>query len=231
MVRRMKPAIVFDLDGTLVDSLDDIGASMNEALSKRGVAPHTTSTYRALIGDGVRDLAGRAAGTTDARTIDAIVADFGAFYATRLCGTTAPYPGVTSMLDALVSRGIALAVLSNKPHPATEAIVAKLFASTFADVRGHIEGEPKKPDAAPLRAQLGRLGATPEATLFVGDSEVDIATARAAGVHVIAVTYGYRDAAMLGDADQVVHDVAGLATAIDTWLVVMGRPSDQDRAP
>ena len=227
----MPLAIVFDLDGTLVDSLDDIGASMNEALAKRGIAPHTTATYRALIGDGVRDLAGRAAATTDTGEIEAIVADFAASYATRLCESTAPYAGIAPMLASLGARGVVLGVLSNKPDAATQAIAHTLFPSVFADVRGHIDGEPKKPDPEPLRAQLARLGASPETTLFVGDSEIDVATARSAGVRVVAVGYGYRDAAVLGDADEVVHDVPGLVTAIDTWLVVMGRRSDQDRAP
>jgi phosphoglycolate phosphatase len=228
---RVSPAILFDLDGTLVDSLADIRASMNDALVRSGFPEVSLETYRALIGDGVRDLAARAAGTTDEAVIDTLVTDFAAAYALSLCNATAPYEGIPQVLARLAKRRVRLGVLTNKPDAAAQAIVLTLFPGVFGDVRGHAEGAPKKPDPATLLTQIARLGVTPDKALFIGDSEVDVATARAAQVRCIAVSYGYRDVGWLADADEVVDSVNALDLAIDRWLVVMGLPSDQDRAP
>lgn len=227
----MRLALSFDLDGTLVDSLADIRTSMNLALVASGFRERSLETYRALIGDGIRDLAARAADTSDERVVDRLVADCMAAYEPRLCERTAPYEGVVPMLASLKARGVRLAVLTNKPDAAAQIVVSTLFPGTFDEIRGHVEGTAKKPDPAPLRAQLERLDVPPTHALFIGDSEVDVATARNAGVRALAVTYGYRDLAMLGAADEVVSDVESLGSAIERWLVVMGLPSDQYRAP
>jgi phosphoglycolate phosphatase len=202
--------IVFDLDGTLVDTVVDIAASMNHALVTHGARALPIVTYRRIVGEGVHRLAERAleeqGATGDA---DALVDAFRPHYAAHLLDATAPYPGIPALLDALVARGTPLAVLSNKPDAPTKAVVRALFpAIPFVAVYGERPGIPRKPDPTALREILGDRD--PARCALVGDTLIDVGTARAAGVRAIAVAWGFRPAAELASADRVLLAPADL---------------------
>jgi len=193
-------AVLFDLDGTLVDSLEDIGDSMNTALSEMGLPNHSSSSYRGFVGDGVRVLAQRAlpVGRRDDVTVDACVARMVAIYGARFDEKTRPYDGVPPLLDELRRRGLGLAVLSNKPHDLTVALVARLLGRwSFDPVFGERAGVPRKPDPSAALEVAGLLGLVPGEILYLGDTPIDMKTARAAGMPVLGVSWGFRDAAEL----------------------------------
>lgn len=192
-------AALFDLDGTLIDSLEDIGGAMNAALAEVGQRAHALDDYRRFVGDGVHVLAQRAlpAGADEALR-EATVAAFRRRYAARLLERTRPYPGIEPLLDALVARGVALGVVTNKPEPAARTIVERLFARwPWGAVVGDRPGLAKKPDPAGALEAARALGAPPGATLFVGDTDVDVRTARAAGMVAVGVLWGFRPRAEL----------------------------------
>ncbi|MFO0692052.1 MAG: HAD family hydrolase [Polyangiales bacterium] len=198
-------AVVFDLDGTLVDSIEDIAASMNVSLATVGRPGHDLATYRRFVGDGLRALAARAAAGADEATIDRVVASFRAHYGDHLCDATRPYPGIPEMVRGLRAAGIRTAVLSNKPHDATRRLVSALFGDdAFDDVLGQLPGAPTKPDPAPARAQLARLGVRAEHAALVGDSEMDVATALSCGMWPVGVSWGFRSVATLREAGAAV---------------------------
>ena len=182
---------IFDLDGTLVDSIGDIGGAMNAALAAHGLPQHPIDAYRRFVGDGVQKLVERALGGRG-ELAEAVLAEYRREYAERLLATTVPYPGVLDAVDALADRGIALAVLSNKPQLATQRIVAALFPGRFRVVLGERTGVPRKPDPAAALEIAAALDVAPAATAFVGDTAVDMRTAVAAGMHPIGVLWGFR---------------------------------------
>ncbi|MBI4705607.1 MAG: HAD family hydrolase [Deltaproteobacteria bacterium] len=210
-------AVIFDLDGTLCDTLTDIAAAMNEALGARGLAGHPREAYRKLVGDGVDVLARRALPAGHEGDAGAVAAAFRERYAARLLLATWPYPGVPEMLAALAARGLALAVLSNKPHEATVRLVGAIFPGVpFAAVRGQEPGVPTKPDPTAAHALAASLAVAPARCVLVGDSGVDMQTARAAGMRAVGVLWGYRDRAELvaGGAESVVASPAELAARL-----------------
>jgi len=182
---------IFDLDGTLIDSIGDIGGAMNAALAAHGLPVHPIAAYNRFVGDGVQKLVERALGGRD-ELADAVLAEYRREYAERLLATTVPYPGVLDAVDALAERGIALAVLSNKPQPATQRIVAALFPGRFRVVYGERAGVPRKPDPTAALEIATALGVAPAETAFVGDTAVDMRTAVAAGMHAVGVLWGFR---------------------------------------
>lgn len=189
-------AVLFDLDGTLLDSLADIGESMNLALQSLGFAQHTLDRYRRFVGDGVVMLARRAlpAGCGDEATVAACVEAFRQAYAPRSSLRTRPYEGVPELLDALAGLGLRMAVLSNKPHEATTVLVARLLDRwNFDPVFGERQGVPRKPDPAAALEAAALLGLEPGDVLYVGDTPTDVATALAAGMPLVAAAWGFRD--------------------------------------
>lgn len=184
-------AVVFDLDGTLVDTLADVAFAMNAALAALGLPTHPLADYRRWIGGGAADLAARATSGDPARTAE-VLAVFRERYAGRLVVDSRPYEGIPPLLDELAARGLPLAVLSNKPHAPTVGVVAALLPRRFAVVHGQRDGVPKKPDPQGLVAIAHELGLAPGELAMVGDSGVDVATARAAGARPIGVLWGYR---------------------------------------
>ncbi len=218
------PAVIFDLDGTLVDSLDDIALALGRALADAGLPPPPRPRVRAWVGDGARSLVARAlAGRAD---VDAVLARFRDHYRAHPVVHTRVYDGVAAVLDAVVAAGRRLAILSNKPDDLTRTVADALLAAwPFAVVRGHRPDHPLKPDPAAALAVAAELGVAPARCTFVGDSEVDVATGRAAGMRTAAVSWGLRDRAVLAAAgpDHLVDAPAELLAAL------LG--ADHDAAP
>lgn len=196
-------AVLFDLDGTLLDSLADIAESMNIVLQERGLAGHPSDSYRAFVGDGVTKLVERAL-PPERRgrgEIAACVDRMREVYGKRCSDRTRPYDGIAELLDALVERGLLLAVLSNKPHDLTVRLVSGLLSRwSFAFVFGERPGVPRKPDPTSAREVAALLGVEPRDCLYVGDTPTDMATANAAGMPSVGACWGFRDAEELRNA-------------------------------
>jgi phosphoglycolate phosphatase len=191
----MRKAVLFDLDGTLADTIEDLAGAVNRCLARRGLPEHGTELYKQMVGDGFRNLVARAL-PEELRSdeyIETARAEAAADYERRCLEATAPYPGVPELLAALAARGVACAVVSNKPDELTKKVVAGLFPSVrFALVRGETPEFPRKPDPASALDACARLGAQPGETLYLGDSGVDMRTAKAAGFIALGATWGFR---------------------------------------
>lgn len=195
----MKRGVVFDLDGTLVDSLRDIAGAMDRALVELGLPARSLEEYRRFIGDGARALARRAVGVREEHEERALER-FRACYGARLVEHTRPYPGIEELLAALAGREIPAAVLSNKPHEWTVSIVGTLFPDhPFAAVLGHRAPIPHKPDPASALELARVLERDPSDVLFVGDTAVDVETAKRAKMIAVGALWGMRPEE-LGDA-------------------------------
>jgi phosphoglycolate phosphatase len=196
----MKLAVLFDLDGTLVDSVPDLAAAANTLLAELGRPALAEAAIAGMVGDGVGALVERALRASGAVVaLTPAIARFGALYEADLTRLTRPYPGVPETLAALSAAGCPLAICTNKPLRATAAVLAGCgLAQFFPVVLGGDSLPVKKPDPAPLRAALDRLGAAAEGAVMVGDHRNDILAARAAGLRSIFARYGY-GAATLGD--------------------------------
>ena len=190
-------AILFDLDGTLLDTLEDLATAANRALGTLGLPAHPTDAYRVFVGDGLRTLAERIlpGEQRSAAQVDALVAAFEREYSRTWNERTAPYAGVPEMLDRLTGDGYRLSVLSNKPDAFTRLCVEQLLPHwTFAPLYGQRPGVPKKPDPAAALAIAAELGLNPAEVLYLGDTATDMHTARAAGMAGVGVLWGFRTA-------------------------------------
>ncbi len=214
----MKPGLIFDLDGTLIDSLPGIAASLNRALERCSLPGHADGDVRRFIGNGSYELARRAM-PDDSPPADILAVEtaFKDDYALTWPEGTAPYDGIPECLESLASAGFRLAVLSNKPHPFTVEIVQSLFPGLpFDPVFGQRPETPRKPDPEAALQIARHWGLPPEWCRFIGDSTVDLETARAAGMPAIAVSWGYHEAPALLSAGATV--VAGKVTDLATSL-------------
>ena len=190
----MFEAVVFDLDGTLTDTLQDIADAMNRALQLHGLPVWPLEDYRYLVGDGAKMLSRRAVRERQ-DLADAVLADYQAWYERHTLVTTKPYPGVPELLRQLADAGVKLAVLSNKPDADTRGVVQHFFPEIpFAVVRGQVEGVPVKPDPTGAALVAQALNVRPERTLYLGDTAVDMQTARAAGMYPVGALWGFRTA-------------------------------------
>jgi len=188
-------AVLFDLDGTLLDTLDDLADSMNASLRRFGFPPHPVDTYRILVGDGLLHLVSRALpeGHRDDTTVDNVASAQWEEYAKKWANKTHPYEGVPELLDTLQDRGITMCVLSNKPDDFTRIIVQKFLSKwRFAVVRGQSEDTPIKPDPTAANQIALKLGLRNSEFLYVGDSNTDMKTASAAGMFGVGVLWGFR---------------------------------------
>ena len=188
-------ATIFDLDGTLLDTLDDIANAANCVLAARDFPTHPNPHYRRFIGDGIVKLMLRALPEThqDDATVQTCVAAYVQEYERTWNAQTKPYAGVPEMLDTLVVRGIKLAVLSNKPDHFTQRCVGELLAKwAFDVVLGASDEFPRKPDPASAIETAKRLGVPPAECRYVGDSGIDMQTARAAHMCPVGVLWGFR---------------------------------------
>ena len=189
-------AAIFDLDGTLLDTLEDITDSMNHVLEANGFPAHESDDYKLFIGDGARNLVKRALPlhARDDQTIDQSLLVFRKHYGKNWDHKTSPYPGIPELLDALTKRRIRLAVLSNKPDDFTQACVSKLLSNwKFEIVLGLSTDLPPKPDPAGASLIANRFELPPEECCFIGDTNVDMMTAEAAAMFGIGVLWGFRD--------------------------------------
>lgn len=213
-------AIVWDLDGTLVDSAPDLASALNSVLDMRGFFTHSISEVRTMIGNGVPKLVERGFNAVgmrlDAGQLDELVAIFVKEYTACATEQTRPYPMVVEVLEQISDMNIPMGVCTNKPEAISRQILDGLGLSGFFNsVIGGDSTSGRKPDPLPLLTCLKELVATPELSLMIGDSAVDVNAARAAGVGVCVVPWGYRrvPAEELG-ADFVLHDLAALAGMI-----------------
>jgi len=199
----MKQAVLFDLDGTLADTIDDLAGAVNRSLARRGLPEHELELFKLMVGDGFRRLIARAL-PEDRRGedyIEAMRAEAAADYAGRCLERTRPYPGIRELLSALAERGIPFGVISNKPDELAKKVVSGLFPfAAFALVRGESPAFPRKPDPASALDACARLGVEPGQTLYLGDSGVDMRTAKAAGIFALGALWGFRSEAELRDA-------------------------------
>ncbi len=191
----MKKLIIFDLDGTLLNTLADLAAATNQALDKLHFPTHPTQAYLRFVGNGINKLFERALPEA-ARTPENVLRVrnlFVPYYHEHGTDLTRPYDGIPAVLQQLQARGIKLAVASNKYQAATQELVKHFFPEiAFAAVLGQREGLPTKPNPLFVQEILTQTGIAPADTLYVGDSDVDMQTARNAGVEACAVLWGFR---------------------------------------
>lgn len=192
----MYKVYIFDLDGTLLDTLTDLAASTNYALREHGMPEHSVDDVRRFVGNGVRKLMERAVPDgADNPSFDEAFATFRQHYMEHALDTTRPYDGIPEMLATLKSRGCRIAVVSNKMMAATQELCQHFFPDTVEVAIGEHEAEGirKKPAPDTVYAALSALGVTKDHAVYVGDSDVDIATARHAGLPCISVLWGFRN--------------------------------------
>lgn len=210
------PAVVFDLDGTLVDSAGDVQRALNRALASENLQPLDVEVVRLMIGGGPKLLVLRALAELRTRksryVVDKLTDRFHDEYMRQETTESRLYQGAEDCLERLRASGTRIGICSNKPEDLCHKLVSDLGVSDYFDViLGSGSGLPRKPDPAPLLEAIARLGSLPEAALYVGDSETDVKTARAAGVDVVLVSYGYTacPARDLG-ADEVYDSLADI---------------------
>lgn len=209
-------AVIFDLDGTLLDTLQDLADSMNVALSHFGFPVHELEKYRHFVGDGMENLVRRAVPDTaknDPRLISRCLEMMRKTYELNWRVRTRPYPGVPELLDALSGRGLKMAVLSNKPDDSTRKVVDGLLGAwRFEAVVGARPRVPLKPDPSSALEIANRLKLGPARFVYLGDTATDMKTANAAGMFAVGALWGFRDAAELiaGGAAKLIEKPAEL---------------------
>lgn len=189
-------AVVFDLDGTLLDTIDDLADSCNLALGESGLKGYSVADYKYFVGDGVDELIRRVlvSQNADVETFFASVkARYLSLYGTKQRDKTRPYPGIPELLSGLVSLGVVPCVLSNKPDPDTQRVIAHFFPGVpFGLVYGKKPGYGVKPDPRALNEMIGLLGFTRSEILYAGDTYTDMMTAKNAGLSSVGVLWGFR---------------------------------------
>lgn len=191
---KMIKAVLFDLDGTLVNSLEDLANSTNYALSKYGFPTHETEKYKYFVGDGMQKLIERVLPESerDNDTKQKVFDCFFAYYREHYCDKTTVYSGILRLIDELKSNGIKMSVVSNKAEEMAVTVVKKLFVNTFDIVCGKREGYPAKPDARLTLKVINDLKVAPSECLFIGDSGMDMAAAVNANCKGVGVLWGFR---------------------------------------
>lgn len=212
--------VIFDLDGTLLNTIGDLAASVDYVMRSRNLPEHTDAEYRQMVGGGIKRLVERALPAELAANNDYVeecVMQFRRYYVDNIDRHTTPYEGMPELLGKLQARGVKLAVASNKFQHGTERLVAKFFGDiAFAAIEGNREGAPLKPDPAVVNNILRITSIEPSRAIMVGDSGIDIRTAAAAGIAAVGVAWGFRFAEELYDAGAttVVSTMAELEAAL-----------------
>ena len=215
----MKKLAIFDLDGTLLNTIEDLGYAANHALQAHGYPTHSIASYPFFVGNGVRRLIERVL-PEDARTeatIDRLLVTFKEYYNDHNTDYTKPYEGIPELLSLLSSRGVAIAVASKKYQAATEKLISHFFPTlSFIAVEGQKEGVPVKPDPSIVFEILAKAKTPKADTIYIGDSGVDMETARRACVDSVGVTWGFRPEKELVEnhADTIVNSPGDIAKLI-----------------
>lgn len=215
----MKRLVIFDLDGTLLNTIDDLGAATNFALRVCGYPEHNLSSYPMFVGNGVLRLIERALPEDErsAENVNRLREKFTEYYDIHCTDLTVPYPGIIEMLHSLKEMGVKIAVASNKYHSAVEKLIRHFFPDIeWAAVEGQKEGVPTKPDPSIVFEILAKSPARKSKVLYVGDSGVDMETARRACVDSAGVTWGFRPVKELRDfhADNIVSSPEEIITIV-----------------
>ena len=209
----MKPKLViFDLDGTLLDTLDDLSAAVNYAMQQRGFPQHTRDEYMRMVGHGAHNLIRQALpdGHKDDDMVEAAYNDFRAYYTDHIDVHTKPFPGMQELLATLHQQGMLLAVASNKFQEGTEHLIKEFFPDIpFVAILGNRPNFPLKPSPEIVGEVLRKAGIKREETVMIGDSETDIETAANGGIDAIAVSWGYRDMRDLADKLSALRQAQG----------------------
>ena len=217
-------AILFDLDGTLLDSLEDMKDSVNHVMREFGFPEHTTEEIRTFVGNGIRRLIERSVPEdTDPRTCEAALKVYRSYYNDHCMIKTKPYDGVPELLAALKKEGFAMAIVSNKNEEAVEEMREHYFGDLIPLAFGQSDAVPKKPDPSMVYAAADRLGIPKERCIYVGDSEVDIETAKNAGIDCITCLWGFREKEFL-----LAEGARVLAEAAEDILRVVGEEKERE---
>lgn len=205
----MSQLFVFDLDGTLLDTLEDLCDSTNFALMSAGLPERSLDEVRRFVGNGIRKLIERAVPEgTDAELTDRVFAAFKAHYTANCENKTAPYPGIHELLQDLKARGAKLGVVSNKADKPAKKLIAHYFPGAFDSVVGEREGVRKKPAPDSVFETARSLGCEMADTVYIGDSDVDFRTAENAGCKCVLVSWGFRERSLLESFGAPVADSA-----------------------
>ena len=210
-------AVIFDLDGTVLDTLEDLWSSVNYALRLHLMPERTIDEVRCFVGNGIGKLIIRSVSDgTGEDEIKSVLNDFLSYYMEHCDDTTHPYEGVPELLDRLSENGVKCSVLSNKADAAVKALCSLHFKGKFTSAVGEREGVRRKPQPDGVYAVLEELGVSKEKTVYVGDSEVDVETAKNAGLDMIAVDWGFRDRKTLADAGAPI--IVSSVTELEKYL-------------
>ena len=219
----MKKLILWDLDGTLIDTLDDLGEAVSHTLRLRGLTTHGREDYRRMVGHGVRNLVKRALEASGVQIedtpdgdafLDEALADFKAYYSAHIDVYSKPYPGIPELLAELDAAGVKLAVVSNKFQEGTDHLIREFFPKIrFVAILGNRPGYPLKPDPAIVEEALALAGVSRSDALLIGDSPTDMHTAENGGIDSLAVSWGYRTREDLA-AYPIVNSVVDLRKTI-----------------